>query len=73
MVDEYECTTLFVDFYHIVRYNQDLADAIFEEFYRYEPYLRNAVEALVDQIRKSDPERKTNYFISIYNYNRVSK
>lgn len=49
---EYEITTLYVDFTHLMEREETLAGAIRAQYYRFLPYLRRAVAALV---RKLDP------------------
>lgn len=39
--------TLYVDFNHLFRYNDVLANAIAGSFYRFEPFLRAAVQLFV--------------------------
>jgi DNA replication licensing factor MCM6 len=73
-----EQTTIYVDWLHLAEFNQDLADAILEEFYRYESYLRSGVETVVREVQPPNlDERMENsnkqYYVSFYNYNRVSK
>jgi DNA replication licensing factor MCM6 len=44
---EYELTTLYVDFGHLLRKDEVLADAIQKQYYRFLPYLRRALLSLV--------------------------
>ncbi|KAE8259426.1 hypothetical protein A4X13_0g1021 [Tilletia indica] len=44
---DFQRTTLFVDFSHILRYEEILARAISEQYYRFLPYLRRALLDLV--------------------------
>jgi len=46
---EYELTTLYVDFGHLLRKDEVLADAIQKQYYRFLPYLRRALLNLVTQ------------------------
>lgn len=46
-MQEYEQTTLYVDYNHIVQHEEVLARAISEQYYRFLPYLRRAVLDLV--------------------------
>ena len=46
MKDE-ERTTLFVDYQHVLQRDMDLADAIKDQFYYLEPYLRSAVSKVM--------------------------
>lgn len=49
---EYNLTTLYVDYAHLLQYNEKIAKAIVESYGRFAPYLRRALQALV---RKYDP------------------
>ncbi|PFH51325.1 hypothetical protein AMATHDRAFT_3174 [Amanita thiersii Skay4041] len=44
---EYELTTLYVDFGHLLQKDDVLADAIQRQYYRFLPYLRRALHSLV--------------------------
>lgn len=44
---EYELTTLYVDFGHLLQKDDVLADAIQKQYYRFLPYLRRALHNLV--------------------------
>ena len=44
---DYGRTTLYVDFEHILRYDEVLARAISEQYYRFSPYLRRALVDLI--------------------------
>lgn len=44
---EYEITTLYVDFTHLLQKDDVLADAIQKQYYRFLPYLRRALHNLV--------------------------
>ena len=44
---DYGRTTLYVDFEHVLRYDEVLARAISEQYYRFVPYLRRALVDLV--------------------------
>jgi len=46
---EYELTTLYVDFGHLLQKDDVLADAIQKQYYRFLPYLRRALLNLVTQ------------------------
>ena len=53
-----EQTTLFVDYNHVIAHEPVLAEGIQMEFYRYEPYLRKAVEDFVrgnENVRARSP------------------
>nr|CAD1837144.1 unnamed protein product [Ananas comosus var. bracteatus] len=49
-----ESTTMYVDFSHVMRFNDVLQKAISEEYLRFEPYLRNACKRFVME-QKSGP------------------
>ena len=42
-----ETTTLYVDFEHVVEFSDNLAKMIQTEFYRVEPFLKEALRAFV--------------------------
>lgn len=44
---EYELTTLYVDYGHLMQKDDVLADAIRNQYYRFLPYIRRAVQNLV--------------------------
>ncbi|XP_058101042.1 DNA replication licensing factor MCM6 [Magnolia sinica] len=46
-----ESTTMFIDFSHVMRFNDLLQKAISEEYLRFEPYLRNACKRFVMEQR----------------------
>ncbi|KAA1466637.1 MCM-domain-containing protein [Dentipellis sp. KUC8613] len=46
---EYELTTLYVDYGHLLQKDDVLADAIQKQYYRFLPYLRRALQNLVAQ------------------------
>ncbi|XP_078429129.1 minichromosome maintenance (MCM2/3/5) family protein [Wolffia australiana] len=49
-----ESTTMFVDFSHVMRFNDVLQKAISEEYLRFEPYLRNACKRFVMEHKPAD-------------------
>ncbi|CAA6671505.1 unnamed protein product [Spirodela intermedia] len=49
-----ESTTMFVDFSHVMRFNDVLQKAISEEYLRFEPYLRNACKRFVMEYKPAD-------------------
>ncbi|KAG2615621.1 hypothetical protein PVAP13_3NG047900 [Panicum virgatum] len=49
-----ESTTMYVDFAHVLRFNDILQKAIAEEYLRFEPYLRNACKRFVLEHRASE-------------------
>ena len=66
-------TTIYVDYQHMVAFNDDLV-AVAEEFHRFEPTLRKCVEDFVYKYLKKDsaaplaPEfQNRNYYLSVYN------
>ncbi|KAH9943221.1 MCM-domain-containing protein [Epithele typhae] len=44
---EYELTTLYVDYGHLLQKDEVLADAIQKQYYRFLPYIRRAVQNLI--------------------------
>ncbi|KAI3919667.1 hypothetical protein MKW92_015072 [Papaver armeniacum] len=46
-----ESTTMFIDFSHVMRYNDILQTAISEEYLRFEPYLKNSCKRFVMEQR----------------------
>jgi DNA replication licensing factor MCM6 len=50
---EYELTTLYVDFTHILRTDEVLAQAIQNQYYRFLPFLRRA---LLNMVEEYEPE-----------------
>ena len=44
---EFELTTLYVDYGHILKYEEGLAEAITEQYYRFLPFIRRAVQNVV--------------------------
>ncbi|XP_008783215.2 DNA replication licensing factor MCM6 [Phoenix dactylifera] len=49
-----ESTTMYVDFSHVMRFNDVLQKAIGEEYLRFEPYLRNACKRFVMEHKSSE-------------------
>ncbi|XP_042461504.1 DNA replication licensing factor MCM6-like [Zingiber officinale] len=49
-----ESTTMYVDFSHVMRFNDVLQKAISEEYLRFEPYLRNACKRFVTEHKSSE-------------------
>ncbi|GLJ17027.1 hypothetical protein SUGI_0294600 [Cryptomeria japonica] len=65
-----ESTTLYVDFSHVMQFDDTLQQAISDEFLRFEPYLRNACKRFVIQHRPTyitddDPNKDVN--LAFYN------
>lgn len=46
-----ESSTMYVDFSHVMSYNNLLQKAISEEFHRFEPYLNNACKRFVMELK----------------------
>ncbi|KAK2635068.1 hypothetical protein Ddye_029860 [Dipteronia dyeriana] len=46
-----ESTTMFIDFAHVMRYNDVLQKAIANEYLRFEPYLKNACKRFVTELK----------------------
>ncbi|PJF17226.1 DNA helicase [Paramicrosporidium saccamoebae] len=63
--------TLYVDYNHLFRYNDVLANAITANFYRFEPFLRTALHSFVtanmpSYARISNSNQPREFWISIY-------
>jgi DNA replication licensing factor MCM6 len=71
-----ESTTLYVDITHVKTHEPVLANSIQYEFYRYEPYLRKAIEDFVkgnETIRNNMPQDggdsdSREYYVSFFNF-----
>lgn len=74
-------TTIYVNHEHMVRFNTDLAGAVEEEFFRFEPILRKCVEDFVVKFLTRDAAgavqeselRGRSYWVSVYNMPSVRK
>eukprot|EP01018_Ginkgo_biloba_P023737 Gb_23970 [translate_table: standard] len=65
-----ESTTLYIDFSHVMQFDDTLQQAISDEYLRFEPYLRNACKRFVMQHRPTyiaddDPNKDIN--VAFYN------
>ncbi|KAF3794659.1 DNA replication licensing factor [Nymphaea thermarum] len=65
-----ESTTMFIDFSHVMRFNDILQRTISDEYLRFEPYLRNACKRFVMEqrptfITEDDPNKDIN--VAFYN------
>jgi len=63
--------TLYVDFNHLFRYNDVMANAIANGYYRFEPFLRAALQAFVDNhvpsyARMSATNQAREFWISLH-------
>jgi DNA replication licensing factor MCM6 len=69
--------TVFVDFAHLNQYDAELAEAVQLEYYRFEPYLRKAIQEYVVAEHKeyvSDADKGVReFFVSLYNIPRVER
>lgn len=75
-MDKGETSTLRVDFGHVMSYDIELADAIKSHYYRFEPFLRDAVGQLMRKhFPKKQPssDERTEYYLSFYNLSGVLK
>jgi DNA replication licensing factor MCM6 len=65
-----ERNTMMVNFQHVARFQQPLADTIMTEFYRVEPYLRQAVQSVVNARMNQDGNEAEDrlYFVSFYDF-----
>ncbi|KAL8151527.1 hypothetical protein V2J09_021335 [Rumex salicifolius] len=69
-MEENESTTMFVDFSHVMRYNDVLQKAISDEYLRFEPYMRNACKRFVMGQRPTfiaDDNPNKDIFVAFYN------
>ncbi|GER43247.1 DNA replication licensing factor MCM6 [Striga asiatica] len=65
-----ESNTMFVDFSHVMRFNDVLQRAISDEFIRFEPYLRNACKRYVMELKPTFiPDDSPNKDINVALYN----
>ncbi|XP_051131592.1 DNA replication licensing factor MCM6 [Andrographis paniculata] len=65
-----ESNTMFIDFSHVMRFNDVLQKAISEEFLRFEPYLKNACKRFVMELKPAfitDDSPNKDINISFYN------
>ncbi|GBG72984.1 hypothetical protein CBR_g12702 [Chara braunii] len=62
-------TTLFVDFEHIASFDHDLRDIVIDEYYRYEPAFKRAVQLFMSRYFRSYAEEDggKEFYLSIYN------
>jgi DNA replication licensing factor MCM6 len=72
-----EMTTMYVNFAHMQEWDAALAESVAEEFYRFEPYLRRGLVALVRQLEpeflmdEGDPREFTVAFFNTGDVRRV--
>ena len=74
-------TTLFVNFQHLVEMDVELAEAIELDYYRFEPFLRQAISSLITEMRSADGTAafvegagpKPEYAVSFYSMSRVER
>ncbi|KAL6517144.1 MCM DNA helicase complex subunit mcm6 [Orobanche hederae] len=65
-----ESNTMFIDFSHVMRFNDVLQKAISDEFIRIEPYLRNACKRYIMELKPSFiPDDNPNKDINVAFYN----
>ncbi|KAK1276112.1 Protein PROLIFERA [Acorus gramineus] len=65
-----ESTTMFIDFSHVMRFNDVLQKAISEDFLRFEPSLKNACKRYVAEQRSAfDTDENSNRDINVAFYN----
>ncbi|XP_057549457.1 DNA replication licensing factor MCM6-like isoform X2 [Amaranthus tricolor] len=69
-MEEIESTTMFIDFSHVMRFDDTLQKAISDEYLRFEPYLKNACKRFVMErkptfIAEDNPNKDIN--IAFYN------
>ena len=70
-------STVYVNFRHVLNADHELAEAIEIEYYRFEPYLRNAIQECIakdNQHYVMDVDRgQREFFVSFYNMSRVER
>ena len=74
-------TTLYVNFEHINDYDNELAEAIQLEYYRFDPYLRKALKSYIEVNSNTlyghnyhnNANKEEEYFISIYGLHEVER
>lgn len=59
-------STMFVNFQHLFAYNDELADAIQSEFYRFEPYLRRSTQRFIKDLYPSMDDKHT-FYVAMFN------
>nr|XP_011460545.1 PREDICTED: DNA replication licensing factor MCM6 [Fragaria vesca subsp. vesca] len=64
-----ESTTMFIDFSHVMTFNNLLQKAISDEFLRFEPYLRNACKRFVMERRSNAMQDDVNKDINVAFFN----
>ena len=63
-------TTLYVNFQHVQIADYELAEAIELEYYRFEPYLKHALQELVS-LQDAEYVYEKHLFVSFYNMSRM--
>lgn len=74
-------TTLFVNFQHMVEMDIELAEAVELDYYRFEPFLRQAIATLISEMHSADGTTafvenagpKPEYAVSFYSMSRVER
>lgn len=67
-------TTLHVNFQHVVNFDEELAMAIESQFYRFEPFLKKAIQNTVRKFfPNSDESTNREFWISFYNTSLIFK
>jgi hypothetical protein len=67
---EFLQSTMYVDFLHLVNTDGHLAAAVSSEFYRFEPYLRMAIQRFMLEKEPAFAQRETEareFFVSFFN------
>ena len=67
---EGESTTMYVDFTHVQSFDNHLAEAVSSEYYRFEPFVRQAIQAFMRELEPgfaiSDTDLRE-FFVAFYN------
>ncbi|EME31386.1 minichromosome maintenance family (MCM) [Galdieria sulphuraria] len=72
-----ERTTLYIDYMHIIQFDETLANAIESNYYRFEPYLRSSATEFgkkhFAEYMKTEQGQTKQLWVSIYNFPQVHK
>ncbi len=67
---EYDQSTMYVDYVHMVTFDGHLAEAVSSEYYRFEPYVRAAILRFMREeqpvFAQNDTEARE-FFVSFFN------
>ncbi|CAM9248993.1 unnamed protein product, partial [Phaeothamnion confervicola] len=71
-------STLHVDFTHVMLADMELAEAIEVEYYRFDPFLRRALQGLVARdhsvyVNGADSDKRREFYVGFYNIPRIER